>query len=126
VRGKHTDIQHLFVFARFVYDSVVEAEMYMLYDSNQQLLSVGDIYPAEATLEKGDHTIKLMLRHDDTAILEKLRDLPMLVERKLKDPISVPIYPTNSDAVAETNAIKEFVLRKGSLPSQAVQKRSSL
>jgi len=39
----------------------------------------------------------------------------MIVERKLKDPISVPVYPTNSDAVKETNAVKDFVLRKGIL-----------
>jgi len=98
---------------KYVYDSVVEAEMYMIYDANQKLLGVGDIYPAESTLQKGEHTIKLLLRHDDTSILEKLRDLPMIVERKLKDPISVPVYPTNSDAVKETNAVKDFVLRKG-------------
>jgi len=47
--------------------------MYMIYDANQKLLGVGDIYPAESTLQKGEHTIKLLLRHDDTSILEKLR-----------------------------------------------------
>lgn len=88
--------------------------MYMVYDANKRLMSVGDIYPSEVTLGKGDHTIKLLLRHDSPALLEKLRDLPMIVERKLKDAITVPIYHTNADAVNEANAVKDFVLSRGS------------
>ena len=98
---------------RYVYDNVVEAEMYMVYDSNKRLLSVGDIYPAEATLNKGEYTIKLLLRHDNPSLLEKLSDMTMVVERKLKDPISIPIYPTHAEAVTEDNAIKDFILTRG-------------
>ena len=101
---------------RYVYDNVVEGEMYMVYDSNKRLLSVGDIYPAEATLSRGDYTIKLLLRHDNPSLLEKLSDMTMVVERKLKDPISVSIYPNHAEAVTEDNAIKEFILTRGQSP----------
>ncbi len=98
---------------RYVYDNVVEAEMYMVYDTNKRLLSVGDIYPAEVTLNKGDYTIKLLLRHDNPSLLEKMGDMPMVVERKLKEPITIPIYPTHAEAVLEENAIKDFILTRG-------------
>lgn len=98
--------------------------MYMVYDPNKKLLAVGDIYPKDAALQKGDHTIKLLLRHDDSRVLDKLRDMPLVVERKLKDPIPVSVYPTNSDAVQGSNAVKDFVLRAGTprrLPSRALR-----
>ena len=87
--------------------------MYMVYDSNKRLMSVGDIYPNEVTLHKGDYKIKLLIRHESQALLDKFNALPMVVERKLKDPISVPIYPSNSEAVNEANPIKDFVLSRG-------------
>jgi tripeptidyl-peptidase-2 len=34
---------------------------------------VGDIYPEAVQLKKGDYTLRLWLRHDDAALLEKLK-----------------------------------------------------
>lgn len=87
--------------------------MYMVYDSNKQLKSVGDIYPKEVTLAKGEYTIKAMIRHDSPSLLEGLSNMTMLVERKVKEPISIPIYPTHADAVKGKHAVKDFVLTKG-------------
>ena len=86
-----------------------------VYDGNRRLLGVGDVYPEEAQLQKGDHTIRVRLRHDDPKILEGLRDLPLVVERKLKDPLTVPVYATHSDAVTGSNAVKDFVVCPGAL-----------
>lgn len=109
------DIKYI-AMCRYVYDNVVEAEMYMVYDTNKRLLSVGDIYPAEATLNKGEYTIKLLLRHDSPALLERMSDMTMVVERKLKDPISISTYPTHADGVNEENAVKDFTLTRGISP----------
>ena len=86
-----------------------------VYDGNKKLLGVGDIYPEEAQLQKGEHTIRLLLRHDDPGVLEGLRDLPLVVQRKLKDPLPVPVYATAADAVTGSNAVKDFVLCPGAL-----------
>lgn len=94
--------------------------MAMIYDANKKLLSVSDIYPEEAQLQKGEHTVVLLIRHDNPQLLETFRDLPLIVERKLKEPITVPVYPTNSDAVRGTNAVKDFVLYPG-FPTQMSQ-----
>ena len=101
-----------------MYDSVLEAEMYQIFDANQKLIGVGDIYPEEVELKKGDYKIRLMLRHDDVSILEKHRHLPLIVERKLKDKdvIAVNIYPTNTAAVKEEKPLKDsFGLYTGEL-----------
>jgi tripeptidyl-peptidase-2 len=90
---------------RFVYDSEIEAQMSFTRDENKQLLGVGDIYPDAITLKKGEYTVQLALRHEDPAVLEKLRTLPMLIERKLENAITVPVYTTNGDAVLGKNAV---------------------
>lgn len=35
--------------------------------------AVGDIYPEPVQLKKGEYTIRAVLRHDDAALLEKLK-----------------------------------------------------
>jgi tripeptidyl-peptidase-2 len=92
---------------RFVYDSEIEAQMSFTRDENKQLLGVGDIYPDAITLKKGEYTVQLVLRHEDPAVLEKLRTLPMLIERKLENAITVPVYSTNGDAVLAKNAVSK-------------------
>ncbi|PRW39066.1 Tripeptidyl-peptidase 2 isoform A [Chlorella sorokiniana] len=99
---------------RYVYDGELEAQMYMVFDGNKQRLAVGDIYPEPVQLKKGEYTIRVVLRHDDAGLLDKLKAMPMVVERKLDQAIQVPVYDTNSDAVKGSNAVtKERTLCKG-------------
>lgn len=35
--------------------------------------AVGDIYPEAVQLKKGDHVIRVLLRHDDAGLLEKMK-----------------------------------------------------
>lgn len=44
-----------------------------VFDGNKQKLAVGDIYPEAVQLKKGEHVIRAVLRHDDAALLEKLK-----------------------------------------------------
>ena len=73
--------------------------MSMLHDTNKRLIKVSDIYPSPVDLKKGDYVIRLQLRHDDAALLEKMNDVPVVIERKLKEPITLPVYANNRDAV---------------------------
>jgi hypothetical protein len=45
-----------------------------VFDSNKRLLYTGDCSPEEVSLVKGDHTARVMLRHDNIALLEKLKN----------------------------------------------------
>lgn len=63
---------------RYVYDGEMEQQMYMLFDGSKKLLAVGDIYPAPQQLAKGDYVLRLLLRHDSPALLEKFRAMPLV------------------------------------------------
>ncbi len=86
----------------------------MLHDTNKRLIKVSDIYPDYTDLKKGDYTIRLQLRHDDAALLDKMKEVPVVVERKLKDAVTVPVY-ANRDAVKGGKAVKERALHPGRL-----------
>ena len=63
---------------------------------------------------QGDYVIRLMLRHEDAALLGKMKALPVLLERSLAQSIDVPVYPTNSNSVRQTKPLKdERVLAAG-------------
>ena len=73
-----------------------------------------DSGPTCNAMLQGDYVIKLMLRHDDAALLGKMKALPVLVERSLAQSIDVPVYPTNSDSVRQMKPLKdERVLAAG-------------
>lgn len=58
----------------------------------------------------GDFTIRVALRHTDATVLDKFRDLPLVVERKLDTPLSVPVYASLAEAVSGGEQVKEFTL----------------
>lgn len=99
----------------------------MLHDTNKRLIKVSDIYPDYADLKKGDYTIRLQLRHDDAVLLDKMKELPVVVERKLKEAVTVPVYATNRDAVKGSKAVKERALHPGRCDTvdEAAQNASS-
>lgn len=68
-----------------LYESVYEAQLWMLYDKNKQLLKCGDAFPSKfsASLPKGDYILKCHVRHDNTKLLDKIKDIPVILERKL-------------------------------------------
>ena len=56
------------VISSVLYESVLEAQHWILYDSNKMRLACGDAIHTEnykATLPKGDYVIKLQVRCDD-------------------------------------------------------------
>jgi hypothetical protein len=59
---------------RYLYDSPLESQLTQVFDANKRLLYTGDAVPEEVSLVKGDHTARVMLRHDNIALLEKLKN----------------------------------------------------
>ena len=80
--------------------------MSMIHDSNKRLIQTFDTYPDFTDLKKGDYIIRLQLRHDDAALMDKMKDIPVTVERKLKEPVTVPVYLSNRDAVRDAKGAK--------------------
>ncbi|XP_052750158.1 tripeptidyl-peptidase 2 [Galleria mellonella] len=84
-----------------LYESEFESQMWMLYNSCKQLMAVGDAYPSKYSvkLEKGDYVLRLNVRHDNRALLERLQELPVLVQQRLAQTIALDVYCSHSQAI---------------------------
>jgi tripeptidyl-peptidase II len=68
-----------------LYESPLEAQFWMLFDSNKKLLGSGDAWPDSVKASKGENVLRLSVRHDQMGLLENLKDLVLVLERQLKN-----------------------------------------
>ncbi|GAB4139011.1 MAG: hypothetical protein Tsb009_07640 [Planctomycetaceae bacterium] len=78
----------------FLYDSPFGGHLWMLFDSNKRRIATDDIWPAPVTLRKGHYTLKVRLRHSDRSKLEHQKSLLLSLDRPLKKPISLSMFPS--------------------------------
>ncbi|XP_047985175.1 tripeptidyl-peptidase 2 [Leguminivora glycinivorella] len=100
-----------------LYESEFEAQMWMLYNSCKQLMFVGDAYPSKYSvkLEKGDYVLRLNVRHENRALLDKLQEMPVAIQQRLPQPITLDAYCTRAQALTSG---KKF--SSASVPSGAI------
>ncbi|KAF6251901.1 subtilase family-domain-containing protein [Scenedesmus sp. NREL 46B-D3] len=113
---------------RYLYDSPLEAQLTQIFDSHKRLLYTGDAMPDEVALAKGEHSARLLLRHDDRALLEKLKGTCLVetlkgtclarragwvLSRKLDSPVSVPVYSSHTAALTAGSPAGECFLSAG-------------
>nr|CAI5846072.1 unnamed protein product [Callosobruchus analis] len=69
---------NLALLSGMLYESEYESQLWLLYDSNKQLMGCGDAYPSKyfVKLEKGEYSIRLQVRHDKKNIWKKSMKLP--------------------------------------------------
>ncbi|GJP41683.1 hypothetical protein CLOM_g1324 [Closterium sp. NIES-68] len=116
-----------------LYDSEVEGQFFQLFDSHRRLLACEDAYPKPVKLPKGELTLKLQIRGDKVARLEKLKAMPLLMDRTLEDKsvLKLSVYNTADSAIfAGTDTVKNalmgpnekrafFISGPGDLPKDA-------
>ncbi|XP_076356359.1 tripeptidyl-peptidase II isoform X2 [Tachypleus tridentatus] len=115
-----------------LYESEYEGQLWMLFDCNKQLIYTGDAYPSKYSvkLEKGDYTVKLQVRHEQRSLLEKITDMPLLVQSKLPSSLSLDIYADHSEALIGGKKFCTAILKPGAtcpvfitpLPSEKLSK----
>ncbi|CAL1282653.1 unnamed protein product [Larinioides sclopetarius] len=99
---RSTEITPVFsLLSDLLYESEFESQLWMLFDYNKQLIAVGDAYPSKyaTKVDKGEYTLKLQIRHEDSALLEKLSEVSMLMSLKMASNISLDIYDKHSNAL---------------------------
>ncbi|XP_067127626.1 tripeptidyl-peptidase 2 [Centruroides vittatus] len=84
-----------------LYESEYESQMWMIFDCNKQLLGIGDAYPNKYSvkLDKSDYVMRFQVRHEQRSLLEKLTDMPFLLQQKLPSSLSLEVYATHSQAI---------------------------
>ena len=66
----------------YLYESAMEAQFIMVYDSSKKLLGVSDCWPDAIKCKKGDITIRLQIRHSSISLLKKFEGQVLAVERR--------------------------------------------
>jgi tripeptidyl-peptidase II len=77
-----------------LYDSEYGGFLIAVFDPNGKRIGTDDIWPHPISIGKGEHTLKLWIRHDDRSKLDALKSMPMAQERSLGSPVTLSIYPT--------------------------------
>ena len=107
-----------------LYDSPLDSQIWVLEDSNRQVLAYGgSMHPASAVaLEKGDYKLTYYTRHPSRQVLEQVKDVPLQLSFALsdKDSLDCKIYfeldkaSTPSVTGDGRKPVKSMVLSKGS------------
>ncbi len=102
-----------------LYDSPVESHEWMLFDANKRLVATNDMYPDAVSLDKGDYTVRLELRHADWDGLKTFEAVPLAVDSSVakllsvKKSLSAKMYATRADAVARGTTFSKRWLDPG-------------
>ena len=83
-----------------LYESEMESQMWMVYDTNKRLVACGDAYPSKwaVKLDKGDYVVRAHVRHEKRELVEKFQDTPLAVSTKLPAPLTPDIYSSAAAA----------------------------
>jgi len=96
----------------FLYESAFESQFFFVYNNDKKVLGRGDCWPDKVKVEKGDITIRVLVKHDDVELLEKLKHMVIYIERSIKA-ISVPMYSTHEAAITNGSKFGKYSLKKG-------------
>ena len=94
-----------------VYDSHLDNFALMVFDKNKSLINFQDCYPKPLKLEEGEYQVHVQCCSVLVGLLEEIKDLMILVEMNLKNPISVPVY--GNLGTFGSKALKEVVMGRG-------------
>jgi tripeptidyl-peptidase-2 len=117
-----------------LYESEFESQLWMLFDSNKQLIATGDAYPCKVStnmaqltkqqtydlifqymvkVEKGDFVLRMHVRHEKRELLDRITDLTLLLSQKLPSTLSLDVYTSHSQALVGGKKAQACILSPG-------------
>jgi tripeptidyl-peptidase-2 len=106
-------VPRLAVLSEMLYDSAYESQLWMIFNANRKLVGKGDFRPEGVKLAKGDYTYRVLIRHDQVAMLDKLSNTVLLLERKLEKEITLNLYADVLKAMSDGPRFATKKLRAG-------------
>ncbi|KAI6660573.1 Tripeptidyl-peptidase 2 isoform X2 [Oopsacas minuta] len=95
VNGKGAVTVYCPILDSLLYENPFGSQMWFVYDSNKQLLGVGDAFSSDGrykiNLYKGTFTVHLLIMNDSRDQLDYLTNTVLICSEKISD-ISLPIY----------------------------------
>jgi tripeptidyl-peptidase-2 len=95
------------------WDESWESMNWMLFDAGRRLLATGNRDPKTVELARGDYVLRFHVRHDDPTLIEKLRDMPLLLDRNLSSNIPLSFFADPDDALAGEPKFSARMLERG-------------
>ncbi|KAH7963822.1 hypothetical protein HPB52_023145 [Rhipicephalus sanguineus] len=135
--SKATEVTPSFsLLSELLYESEYESQLWMIFDNNKQLLASGDAYPGRwpaklpqlallftlcffnmqysTKLEKGDYVLRVHVRHEQSALVERLSDMPLELSHKLPSAIALDAYRSQGQAmIASAKKFAPLMTRPG-------------
>ena len=111
--SKSTDITpNLALLSDVLYESEFESQLWMLYNSQKQLVACGDAYPSRWSVKvvKDDYVLKAHVRHEKKDVLDKIMDLPLSLGVKLASSVTLDYYLSFQQASTGGKKSNSFVL----------------
>lgn len=100
-----------------LYEAAFESQMMLIFDEDKRVIGVADSWPGEIKAPKGKITIRMQIRHDDNAKLELLKNLTIMIERKLGKEINLSAYKSRETMVTAGDKMRRSLIRQGTVSS---------
>lgn len=88
----------------YLYDSLYDSQLLMIFDENKQLMGTSDVFPENIKLKKkGKYFIKLSIRHDSLTQLELMNKMLLYIDVKLSNDITLPICNHSAEVASSSS-----------------------
>jgi len=98
-----------------LYESPLESQLTIVFDSNKKILAVTDYGHTQKNveIEKGQVTVVCIIRHEKKQVLDKLKDLNLLIDRQLSSNLSLQAFTTPTGPAGGAFKFEARILKRG-------------
>ncbi|EKX54447.1 tripeptidyl peptidase II [Guillardia theta CCMP2712] len=97
-----------------LYDSPLDSQLWMIFDSNSQLMGSGDgLHTYDVSLPKGKYSLRLQLRHDSKSLLDSLKSLVLCLDFALAKELSCRAFASYGAAITNGEKLSKKTLTRG-------------
>ncbi len=90
-----------------------QSQIVMIFDARRRLVSTQSGDPKPVSLTKGDYVVRFHVRYDDLAALDRLKDMALLLDRALPDPLALRFYADPDDALLDGPRFSPRYMERG-------------